>query len=57
MPPVPLPVAEEGHHHKHHFTHYVKHVEVQLDPAQVHIDWPFIKRSALGRELSGSRLM
>ncbi|KAI7844319.1 hypothetical protein COHA_002117 [Chlorella ohadii] len=26
--------AEEGHHHKHHFTHYVKRVEIQLDPAQ-----------------------
>ncbi len=29
------PLSEEGHHHKHHFTHYVKRVEIQLDPAQV----------------------
>jgi SWI/SNF-related matrix-associated actin-dependent regulator of chromatin subfamily D len=27
--------AEEGHHHKHHFTHYLRRVEIQLDPAQV----------------------
>ncbi|PSC67860.1 SWI SNF complex component SNF12-like protein [Micractinium conductrix] len=25
---------ESGHHHKHHFTHYVKRIEVTLDPAQ-----------------------
>ena len=30
-----LSPPEEGHHHKHHFTHYVKRVEIQLDPAQV----------------------
>ncbi|PRW59194.1 SWI SNF complex component SNF12-like protein [Chlorella sorokiniana] len=35
--------AEEGHHHKHHFTHYLRRVEIQLDPAQYPGDSGFVQ--------------